>query len=230
MIRTAPNGFTLVEMLVALVISALLAVVVFGALNVAMRSSQSMSRIQQESGRAFTIQHSLRRILSSARNERIRDLNGVQQSAFRGSEREIIFVAPLTQITDSNRLFWLKLSVETSPSGEQQLVLKHRQFQPINEDDQPEPLQRNQLDWEELLLEFDLNSATEVLYTSPGDEFRFEYQAVDDTNNTQWLDEWVEERDLPVMIRIHFNGEYSADWPDLMVAPKDNAYAIKTLL
>lgn len=230
MIKAANNGFTLIEMLVALVISTLLAVVVFGALNVAIRSSESMSRIQQESGRAFTIQHSLRRILGGARNERIRDVNGIQQTAFRGFVKEIIFVAPLTQVSDSNRMFWLRLSIETSISGEEQLVLQHREFNPIDKEDQPEALLNNQLDWDELLSEFELNSATDVLFTSPGAEFHFEYQALDDTNNIEWLDEWVEERDLPVMIRIHFDAENESDWPDLMVAPKDNAYAIKALL
>lgn len=223
------RGFTLIEMLVALVISSLLAVVLFSGLNIAVRSSESINRLQQESGRAFTIQHSLRRIISAAQDQRIRDVNGVLQSAFRGSEREMIFVAPLRQLSDANRIFWLKLNIETDEFGNNQLVLKRRVFNPTDSDELPEALHSNQLDWEELNMELDLNGSTEMLYDSPGPEFSFEYQAVDNAKNVEWVNEWFEERELPVMIRINFDADNKRDWPELIVAPKDNAYAIKAI-
>lgn len=228
--RSKGAGFTLIEMLVALIISSLLAVVLFNGLNLTVRSSEAINRIQQESGRAFTIQHALRRILGGARNERVRDINGVQQVAFHGLEQEVIFVAPLTQLNDNSQLFWLKLTIEHQSDGDAQLVLKRRLYNQNPDEDIADALRSTQLDWIELSTELDLHGTFEILEHSPGAQFHFEYLSVDQANNVEWIDEWIEERDLPAMVRIHFDATDVRDWPDLIVAPKVNAHAIKTLL
>jgi len=223
------KGFTLVEVLVALVIASMLAVVVFSGLHLSIRSSETISRVQQESGRAFVTQHTLRRILGSIQDERIRDSDGLDQVAFYGAQREMVFIGALTQVGDANQLYWLMLRIEQGYDGEDRLVLRVKPYDRFDNDTRTNGLLRTQLDWDLLLEELALtNNVTRIDYPVK-DAFQFEYLGVDLSKNTEWVQDWQTQDALPAMIKLDFTEEFEDYWPDLLVVPRVNAYAIKSV-
>ncbi len=61
--KRLPGGFTLVEMLVALLLLSLLSVVVGSGLYLGIRSWEGMDRHQQQESDAFLVQQALRRLM-----------------------------------------------------------------------------------------------------------------------------------------------------------------------
>ncbi len=227
------GGFTLIEMIVALVISSMLAVVVVSGLYLGIRSWQAVTgRIDSNSDAAVSV-HALRQILEAAEYTYIRDTNGERQTAFYGEVDRMIFVAP-TDPLDEDRLYWIMVSVEELDSGAKTLVLHREHFETQDyldeelEFEEPNPL--HNVDWQQRVDELQQLSST-PLFRVPGfNGVRFEYLRIEPDELPRWETEWEVEPYLPVTIKLEFDTGPDVEWPELYIQPKVKAYEFKQLL
>lgn len=226
------TGFTLVEMMVALVLLGLLAVIMSTGLFLAVRSWEAVELRQNTQDEVFTVQHALRRTLGNIRQETILDSNGARQVAVYGNERELIFVAPLKQLDDGEQLYWIRLAVEQqSVTDKEQLVIAYKQFIPTNElsPDTDSALNSANLSWGALSLLLQEEASSVVLYRGDLSHFRLDYLQAKPGAPPEWNAEWIEQSRLPLLMRIVFQQE-NAVWPALLIRPRVGAYEFKSIL
>ena len=145
--RTA--GFTLIEMVIALVLASLLSVVVVSGLHLSIRSWETVSNNVYETNDHYVSMHALRRILSSARAERVRDENGIQITAFHGTSDTVLFVAPFDQLGEGENLYWVMLKQREYEGGDRALVLRLIPFGDTTYLDDEEAGSLEEVVWEE---------------------------------------------------------------------------------
>lgn len=127
---TAPDrprtdaGFTLIELIVALAILALLTAMLPGAFAVGQRAWETVRRVERRdldaAARAFVEQR-----LMEAMPVLVTDPSGVRQAGFRGETRRISFVAPSASGPAGGGLYQYVLSGERAGAADA-LVLRQR--------------------------------------------------------------------------------------------------------
>lgn len=224
------KGFTLIEMIVALVISGMLAVVIVSGLHLAIRSWEAVSGKIDQGNDTYVAMQAMRRVLSSLRPEKVRDENGVAVSAFYGKEDQVLFIAPLEQIGSFDDLYWIMITTRQAESGERSLVLNLLPFnQKTNFDDEDNAAFQS-IVWEEKLDEL-LELESEIIVGNK--EFvgaHFDYLRIDSNGDPIWEDEWLDDAQLPRSIRVQLEFEHDEQWPNLYILPKTSAYEFKKLL
>jgi len=229
-------GFTLVEMLVALVISSLLAVVVFGALNLSVRTSEKVSDIHQQSGIAFTTQHALRRVVGAMQDISVRDVDATPQVGLRGDDSQMIFIGRLADFNLAGTYFWLRLGAETDQTGGVALAIRRYPLgqQSLNDtDEDDQAVGTTDLDWDELETTL-LQAGQGAIIDAPAlTAIQLRYLKEEQNGDLTWQREWLEEPQLPLLISIRFIGEDDAPlalWPELFITPQVHRYGIKSIL
>lgn len=127
--NAAPSrGFTLVELLIALVLIGLVMLLLFGGLRLSTRSWDSSEAHRQRVAEQYRVQQLLRQLISQARNLRVRGDTGEALLAFQGEPDELVFVAPGRDSDLSGTLYWYRLLMR---EGAQQsaLVLQARRYE-----------------------------------------------------------------------------------------------------
>lgn len=219
--RIKSQGFTLLEMLVAMLLLGLLAGLIFGGLQVASRSWEKVSRQAEQADEAMLVQSFLRQLVERVRPVLLRDPDLVIQVAFRGQDNQLLFVAPLPH--QDEKLAWFSLGLEQNAAGGSRLVLRSLPFQ----------LQaKNQIDWDDLALQLQQQVAT------PGSELlglaitslQIDYLPREDEEGMpQWQPDWLLQEQLPELIRLRFEPEftYGQGNTELVIAPLEGRYVVK---
>ena len=217
----AQAGFTLLELLIALVLTGLLTVLVYGGLQVGISSWEKVIDRNEEITDAFLTQRFLRRLLESSRGETVMDINNEDSSvAFLGLESELLFVASLPRFERRGELLWIYLSIDNESEEFSQLQMVTAPFEP----EQP-------VDWDTLLAEF--RSAQEsdryVLVSGVVQEIGFQYLEIEEEGFDDWQSQWRFQTQLPAAIQMGFIADSTELrwWPDLVVIPREYAYGIK---
>lgn len=225
------RGFTLVEMLVALLLLSLLTVVIGGGLNLGIRSWEGMDRHQQTESDAFLVQQALRRLLGAANRSVVNSDDKGRQLAFHGSAEELIWVAPLQQNGGGDDLYWIWLGrLDSRPPDEPEgLYLAYEPYSGVSEEDlnQTQGLSSTQLNWALKRNELMLNARKSLLMAGRFDEFSLSYLKTEPDRPSTWEPEWVYQDSLPSLISVQFKEGEVAPWPTLMVRPKADAYVAK---
>jgi general secretion pathway protein J len=200
-IKRHAGGFTLVELLVALTLFALMSVLMFGGLRFGLRAWESGGERIDEAAQVEVVQSLLRRALSQARlpwEDQDRDI----LSVFSGTPDTVSFVAPLPSHSGSGGLAVFLLSEQRNSDGAS-LALAWRIFRPDDFDSAA-------FDEDRLLLE-NIGSI----------KFAY-YGRVDASLPPNWLDRWDGLLGLPQLIRVRvsFPPGDRRRWPDLVVAPR----------
>lgn len=256
------QGFTLVELLVALVLIGLMAVVLSGGLRIGIQTWEKVTTRNEVSNQAFLVQNLLRRVLENAQPIHIRDLDGVIQTAFRGTETDLVFVAPHPRSRSVEELVWISFSLDyvadnnaadthvndtnndndrgtdsdtgtennsdtdnDSDSGskdtlnDQGLIMRTLPFNP-----------NEVVDWD--LLRDELVNGEEnqaVVLTRGLTDLSFEYLPPEKLDAVDWEPEWLEQMEIPDLIRVHFEASEPNHFfmEEQAIAPRVNAYAIK---
>lgn len=116
-------GFTLVELIVALAILALLASMFPAAFGIARQAWNTVMRVERldsdAAARGFIEQR-----LAEALPVLVTDANGARQAGFRGAARQVSFVAPSASGPAGGGLYLYRLAAETTGTTEA-LVLNH---------------------------------------------------------------------------------------------------------
>lgn len=224
--RAGAAGFTLVEMMIALVLLGLLSAVISTGFFLAIKSWEAVEHHQGVQNELVTVQKALRSTLSNMRAEFIRDIDGVRQIALFGDEQELIFLTPLKQIKRGGDLFWVRLATELNESQDQhQLIASYMPYVPLidNTPNRKVSLSSGNLDWAELRQQLIDEASRVSIYRGDLTAFRFSYQDTSNKRIPEWESEWLEKENLPTLMRIQF-GERSEVWPDLMIRPRVFSY------
>ena len=215
---TRPSrGFTLVELLVALTLASLVAMLAYGGLHVALRSWNAAEQRQQEMELRYLTQALLRRLLESPQALSVRDDEDIQQVAFFGDEEQVIFAAHLPALDDSEQLYWVQLVQDkqiTDKGLTWQLELRYMPF-----------LEMEELNWSLLAESLASAGEREVLVEGLPRAWRFAYLELRSDGELDWQTRWQQQPGLPVLLRLT-PPRRQRDAAELLVAPRDMAYAI----
>lgn len=212
------RGFTLVELLVALTLTGLVTMLAYGGLHVALRSWEAAEQRQQEMELRYLTQSLLRRLLESPQSISVRDDDGVQQVAFSGDEEQVIFVAYLPALDNSEQLYWVQLVQDkqlTAKGPAWQLELRYMPF-----------VEMEELNW--FLLADTLASLgeRELLIDGLPKAWNFGYLERRRDGELDWHTQWRQQPGLPVLLRLTAPRRKKSEAADLLVAPRDMAYVI----
>lgn len=187
------DGFTLVELVAALVALGLIGAIVAGTLRLGLRAQERLLVRSEALEDRRVVLGQLRRHLEAAAPFWLVGPSEMRV-AFRGDMRELWFAAEMPGGDGAGGIWLARLTVAAGDGGSS-LAIERR-----------------------LLAEaqgFALGKGTEsgvVLDGLQGGRFSY-------SDGRQWLDRWDDPTRLPAKIRIALQGPNGAPWPDLIVAP-----------
>lgn len=198
MIRPSPGaGFTLVELLVATTLLALLSVILFGGMRFGARAWEAGTASMERVGEVEAAQELLRRTLVEAAVPA--SIGPAEEPAFAGTEGQVHFVAPLPAHAGTGGLG--RYALRADDRGELTIGWEPRR---------PERKLDSELGAKPSTI-LQRVSALKLSY----------YGAVVPGEQAAWHDSW-KGRELPSLIRIDvsFAEGDRRSWPDLVVAPR----------
>ncbi|MDP3814283.1 prepilin-type N-terminal cleavage/methylation domain-containing protein [Pseudomonas sp.] len=211
------NGFTLLELLLAVALSLLLSLLAYAGLSLGIQGWAGADRQLRQNEERYLTHQLLRRLLESAELERLRDLEGKLQPAFLGSAEGLIYCGELVGLGEPGQRYWLQLVQEqqlVADGAQWRLLLRYRSFQ----DDQL-------LDWDLLQQSLLDEGQVEVLLEGLAKPLRFEYLERRPDSEPRWLDEWREQADLPLLLRV--SAPQAEPYAlELTAAPQEGRHAI----
>jgi general secretion pathway protein J len=201
------QGFTLLELLIALTLMALVAGVLFGSLELSVRGWDAG---EAKSGRTAQMRLTgdfLRTEIGLAFPARFRKAQG-QPMAFNGNESRLRFTGPLVSRVGQGGMFWLQVALEDNGRLVLQRVVPDPDAVAF-----PEFGDENKSVLAEGIAEIRLS-----YFGTPSD-------LTDNQNpNAQqvmaWQNEWVDRRSLPLLVKLQVKPKVGDPWPDLIVQPK----------
>ncbi|MEN9559595.1 MAG: hypothetical protein RLZZ502_806 [Pseudomonadota bacterium] len=196
------EGFTLLEVMVALALSAILATLVFAAFNYAERSSSAGLKRSDEMEDLRRAQGFLREHIEGLLPLRFTKQLG-QPIRFKGERERLVYVSPvISRIAEGGTLWW-SLSVKRQENNQLALVLER-------------------LPMDMLELSFpDFSEKEKNVLAENVKGVRFSYYDQEDPKLTGiWVDDWPHEQRLPKLIRIEVDAGHSMRWPELVIAPQ----------
>lgn len=195
----ASQGFTLVELLVALTLMALLSVLLSGGLRFGMRVWEAGGDHIEQAGRIETVQSLLRRQVSQARLPPLAN-DAAPVATFLGTSDQLTFVAPLPAHRGIGGSYLFRLSAPTH-DGRKDLSLAWRIYR-------PDPYADSSPSEDETTLLKDIAEIEFSYYGARGPE-----------QPIQWWDGWDGGNGRPILVRlrVEFPPGDQRRWPDLII-------------
>ncbi|HVF35773.1 MAG TPA: prepilin-type N-terminal cleavage/methylation domain-containing protein [Candidatus Saccharimonadia bacterium] len=198
------NGFTLIEVLLALTLLALLMAGAFASIHASTRAVDSGEKLIDRTNKLRVAQEFLRRELSQAQALVIeQDPTTGETVLFEGDGETLRFVAPMPGYLGRGGPYVQQLSFEQQ-DGDLRLLFRHAMHNGYDADE--EPLEDPEL--------------VPVVLLEHIAQARFEYRALDDTGKLDdWKDEWDKRGRMPLLVRISIEFEKEANqvWPEMVV-------------
>jgi len=205
------RGFTLLEVLMAVVLLALLMTLALTSIRTAIQASRSGEALIARSEQSRTVQGFLRRQLAQAlpiAYEQLADAG--TERRFAGSADEVVFVATMPGYLSRGGAHVQTLSLVGNGRG-QRLQFNHAQ---LNGYDPEDP----QFGAEPVVLMEGISSG------------RFEFRELDETGELgDWSSDWETSERLPLMIRLvlEFDRDDPRRWPEFAVTVMASAAGIQ---
>lgn len=193
------HGFTLLEILLALALMAMVMLGVWGALAGATRLTHSADALMARSENVRTVQQFLRRHVAAAGMMPWTEGSDTRARVFEGDASSMQYVAPLPMQSGHAGLYLQTLSLQKDDSGGTTLRLSYR------------PYTGN--------LQVDGEPVRHVLLTGLSGG-RFQYLAAAAYGRpARWRDDWTALNGLPLAVRIHLDPAWRAPipFPDLLI-------------
>jgi general secretion pathway protein J len=223
--RLGNGGFTLIELVIALTIIGLIALLLFSGLRLGGRTWEAVEVIGERFSGLRLADGFLTRTLTQARPAEA-TFDGATRPVFSGDGERLEFVAPLSEHVGVAGLYILRLTLEAH-GADTRLVLTRWYLHPEvleGGDDFPpwEPLLENDTSDSLADLPLDMDAADGAFGRAwlLGDVRLFElayYGQIDGDTEPDWHAEWLEQTRLPQLVRIRLETS-TQSWPDL-VAP-----------
>ncbi|UTW12182.1 prepilin-type N-terminal cleavage/methylation domain-containing protein [Marinobacterium rhizophilum] len=232
------QGFTLVELLIALLLTGLVAMLVFGAFRIATGSWERVIGHQERAHESYLVQTFVRRLLEQAQPLRVRDIETRLSVAMLGDAQQLVFVTELPTPRGLAELYWCQLRVVDPGDGRpRQLVMSTRPYTEGEVIDWRAPLESTGegLNGEQIAI---VEPQERVLLRGVA-QLELEYLYYDDSDQPEWRNEWRDESVLPYLVRLRAlpegvdglaNEASVAFWPEVTVSPTEYRYGGKTLL
>jgi general secretion pathway protein J len=199
-----PAGFTLVELLVAMALLAMLSVLLVGGLRLSRNAVLVGESAGVEVQRASLATSVLRREIERATPLAIATGAAPPPITFSGDQSSLVFVAPpgALMALGGDQITWL--SIEPGAGGAR-IVLRYR------------PLDRDEDQWPPAL---DAGGMQSVVLVDGVAQAEFSYfgRAQPDTD-PQWWPAWRDATTLPTLIRISV-ASAKGPWPDIIATPR----------
>jgi general secretion pathway protein J len=199
-------GFTLLEILLALALLALVMLGVWGALAGATRITHSADAVMAQSEAVRTVQQFLRRYLAAAEMRPFVTDSSRRARMFEGSATSVRYVAPLPMQSGHAGLYLQTVSLEKDHSGDMSLRLAYQPYSGSQPYTGSAPATVKPIE--------------HVLLTHlRGGKFQY-LAAAAFGKPAAWRDDWRAVNGLPLAVRIHLDPAWQmrVPFPDMLIA------------
>lgn len=202
--RLRQQGFTLLELLIALTLLGLILVVLFGGLRLGVRSWDASQQQVDTHNSLRALEGFLRREMSIAQPYRWKT-GPSQKVAFLGERDKLSFVAPLPSRVSGGGLYAISIALEQQGKAKR-IVWR---YLPVNAQMQ---------DFSSLAESTPMVLAASEL-SQVGDIWLSYFGKENESVAPRWMDRWENDTNLPELIRIRIRPPNGDEWPDFVVAP-----------
>lgn len=201
------RGFTLIEMVVALAVLALLAGVVFASLRFGQHSYQKVVRRGAQSWEMFASQRLVRGLLENAYPRQPGEIATSVNYGLQGDTQSISIVAPAPLAGGDAGLYQYEIALRRGAAGENDVVIRWHS----DVDGGSQLVSATSA--EEVLIE--RVASLQWSYFDAASGLATDGQGV-------WLDRWQGRQPLPklVRLRVSFAAGDTRRWPELIVSPR----------
>jgi prepilin-type N-terminal cleavage/methylation domain-containing protein len=204
------TGFTLIELIAAITLLALLATILMSSVRGAERSTAAATSVVERTEQYARTQAFLRDHVGGAMPMRWRREVG-QPLKFAGKQNSLTYFAPITSQIAEGGVMWWQLAVAKSGSVAKgsQLVLRR---QPVDPEEKAVP-DLSGASVESIVLADNIDGLS-ISYFDPGDD------PLTNPDAGVWVDSWDENARMPSLITIRVTEAGDKRWPDLTVPLK----------
>ncbi len=204
---TASRGFTMIELMIALVLLALMSAVLFGSLSLAGRSSDAgTAKAEASSGMRLASEY-LRTQLAAQHPQRMRKIQEFPL-LFGGDADQLRYAAPLPGRVGLGGVWYYRLKLATVAGRQKPSLILERVIPDISAPDRP-----------------DFADAEHSVLADDVKELKLSYYGVNTGAGVDeaptWRDQWDDPQLLPQLIRVDVTPEKGSAWPTLVIAPRE---------
>ena len=204
---SAARGFTMIELMIALVLLALMSAVLFGSLNLAGRSSDAgTAKAEASSGMRLASEY-LRTQLAAQHPQRMRKIQEFPL-LFLGDPDQLRYAAPLPGRVGLGGIWYYRLKLAAVAGRQKPSLILERVIPDVSAPDRP-----------------DFADAEHSVLADDIKELKFSYYGVNTGAGVDeaptWRDQWDDQQLLPQLIRVDVTPEQGAAWPTLVIAPRE---------
>jgi general secretion pathway protein J len=201
------QGFTMIELMIALVLLALMSAVLFGSLNLAGRSTDAgTAKAEASSGMRLASDY-LRTQLAAQHPQRMRKLQDFPL-LFGGESDSLRYAAPLPGRVGLGGVWYYRLKLATVAGRDKPSLILERTIPDVNSQDLP-----------------DFNDAERSVLADDIKELKISYYGVGNDAGVDgaptWRDQWDDAQLLPLLIRVDVTPVKGSPWPTLVIAPRE---------
>ncbi len=203
----AARGFTMIELMIALVLLSLMSAVLFGSLNLAGRSSEAgTAKAESTSGMRLAGEY-LRTQLAAQHPQRMHKIQEFPL-LFGGDADQLRYAAPMPGRVGLGGVWYYRLKLATVEGRQKPSLILERTIPDVNALDMPEFV-----DADRSVLADDIKELKIAYYgVNTG-------ASVDEAPT--WRDKWDDPQNLPQFIRVDVTPEKGNAWPTLVIAPRE---------
>jgi len=204
---SAARGFTMIELMIALVLLALMSAVLFGSLNLAGRSSDAgTAKAEASSGMRLASEY-LRTQLAAQHPQRMRKIQEFPL-LFLGDPDQLRYAAPLPGRVGLGGIWYYRLKLAAVAGRQKPSLILERVIPDVSAPDRP-----------------DFADAEHSVLADDIKELKFSYYGVNTGAGVDeaptWRDQWDDQQLLPQLIRVDVTPEKGSAWPTMVIAPRE---------
>ena len=201
------RGFTMIELMIALVLLALMSAVLFGSLNLAGRSSEAGNAKAESSSGMRLASEFLRTQLAAQHPQRMHKIQDFPL-LFGGDADQLRYTAQLPGRVGLGGVWYYRLKLANVPGREKPSLILERMIPDVGALDKPEFA-----DAEHSVLADDIK------------ELKIGYYGISTGSSLDeaptWRDQWDDPQLLPQLIRVDVTPQKGNAWPTLVIAPRE---------